>query len=494
MISATKWISGQTLKDVLEEQVDLGTRDTIDKLTHLHGPTTLASLQHIKRGIEELINIELAAQREPDLEAALEQSIGQNHHALLKTLDENFAPGVSSRVAELLAHTTTLRGFLTSYHTDCDGKFSNLETYADLANFLKSRRHHLNTLVYAIADLARGETKLSLNDLYYLTFHTIERSFVAGLTSLHQKLTMLAVFPDYRCQTDGHGLLDTDPRSETLLDDQYLDAERMAITAIEPALAAESTYDRRKITSVPELRHQLLTIETSYAPYDLARQGFSDLRRFAEEVMAYAKDDYYLRIPDDAFNAILIRYKHAPWQRRVVYSPAAGHPLHGSYAAFSQHGNVFYSDLMMLLRFGYRVRDHLLERNRRYQIKSGFIFEDSLKSELPALGFEVLDIKRIDRKEFDVVAKRAGTVYNLQCKNALLDRNLMETNLRQFVRNNRRIVSYFKKALVKEEGREELLRRATGAQTVKHFVVSQFPVFTDDERIIPMRKLAQALR
>ncbi|MEB1591727.1 hypothetical protein VDQ60_19735 [Xanthomonas campestris pv. campestris] len=459
MVAATKWISGQTLKDVLEEQVDLGTRATVGKLTHLHGPTTLASLQHIKRGIEDLINIELAAKLKPELEAALAQSIDQNHHALLKTLDEHFAPGVSSRIAELLAHTATLRGFLTSYQTDWDERFSNLHTYADLANFLKSRRHHLNTLVYAIADLAHGETKLSLDDLYYLAFDTIERSFIAGLTSLHQKLTMLAVFPDYRCQTDGRGLLDTDPRSETLLDDQYLDAERMAITTIESASTVEGTYDRRKITSVPELRHQLLAIETSYAPYDLAGQGFSDLRRFVEEVMAYAKDDYYLRIPDDAFNAILIRYQHVPWKRRVVYSPVAGHPLHGSYAAFSQHGTVFYSDLMMLLRFAYRVRDRLLERNRRYQIKSGFIFEDTLKSQLPALGFEVLEIKRIDRKEFDVVAKRAGVVYNFQCKNALLDRNLMETNLQQFVRNNRRVVGYFKRALVKEEGREELLRR-----------------------------------
>ncbi|MEB1366575.1 hypothetical protein VDQ43_21300 [Xanthomonas campestris pv. campestris] len=71
MVAATKWISGQTLKDVLEEQVDLGTRATVGKLTHLHGPTTLASLQHIKRGIEDLINIELAAKLKPELEAAL---------------------------------------------------------------------------------------------------------------------------------------------------------------------------------------------------------------------------------------------------------------------------------------------------------------------------------------------------------------------------------------------------------------------------------------
>jgi len=494
MDAAAKWISGQKLKEILEEQLNLGTRATAGKLMHLHGPTTLASLQRIKRGIEELINIELVAQSEPKLEAVLDQSIDHNHSALLKTLDGHFAQGISGRIAELLTHTTSLRGLLMSYQTDSEGKFSSLDTYVDLANFLKARRHHLNTLMYAIGDLSRGDIKLTTEELYFLVFDTIERSFIAGLTSLHQKLTMLAIFPDFRCQTDGHGLLDTDPRSETLLDDQYLDAERMAITAIDSVPMVEGTFDRRKITSAPELRHQLLTIENSYAPYDLAGQGFADLRHFTEEVMTYTKDDYYLRIPDDAFNAILTRYQHASWQGKLVYRPVAKHPFHGSYAAFLEHGNVFYSDLMMLLRFAYRVRDHLLERNRRYQIKSGFVFEDSLKQQLPALGFEVLDIKRIDHKEFDVVAKRAGVLYNFQCKNVRLDRDLMETNLSQFVRNNRRIVSYFKRALVKEENREGILRKATGTQTIKHFVVSQFPVFTDDERIIPMRKLAQALR
>lgn len=490
MDSLPQWIAGQPLQKMLEDHIGRITRGTVGKLTHLHGPTTLTYLQLITRGIEDLINVELVGWDEPELRKALEQSIGHIHTALLATLDKYFDPGVSDRVSGLLSHITLLRGFLASYNTDFEGHFSNLRTYVDLANFLKSRRHHLKTLMYAVADLARGDIKLSIGELYYLLFDTIERSFVAGLTGLHHKLTMLAVFSDFRCQIDDRGLLDVDPRSETLLDNQYLDAERMSITAIDSVSAPDGAFDRRKITSAAELRHQLCTIENSYATYDLAGQGFADLRRFAEEVMAYTKDDYYVRIPDDAFKAIHTRYQLAPWRPKLVYLPATNHPLHGSYAAFAEHRGFFYSDLMMMLRFAYRVRDYLLERNRRYQIKSGFIFEEALKQQLPALGFEVLGFKRIDHKEFDVVARREGVLYNFQCKNVRLDRDLMETNLRQFVRNNRRIVRYFKRALIKEEGREDLLRKAAGAQTIKHFVVSQFPVFSEDTRIIPMRKLA----
>ncbi|MBV6852674.1 hypothetical protein KWH45_04330 [Xanthomonas campestris pv. mirabilis] len=490
MDTAHQWIGGQPLQEILEENLGLITQYTTDKIADLHGPTTIASLQIITRSVEELINIELAARFNPTLRGALEQEIGQDHVLLMSTLDKHFDAGVSRRARELLPHVTFLRNLLETYHTDSAGQFSKLRTYMDLAKFLQARRSHLNTLMYAITDLARGDNRPSVGELYGLVFDTIELSFVGGLTGLHHKLTMLAVFPDFRCQTDGTGLLDVDPRSETLLDDDFLDAERMSITEIDAEASPDDAFDRRKITSAPELRHQQHMIENSYEPYGLAEQGFADLRRFTEEVTAYIKDDYYLRIPADAFKAILTRYDRAPWRAKLVYRPDVKHPFLGSYAAFAEHQGVFYSDLMMLLRFTYRVRDYLLERNRRYQIKSGFIFEDTLQKQLPTLGFEVLDIKRIDHKEFDVVAKREGDLYNFQCKNVCLDRELMETNLRQFVRNNRRIVRYFKRALIKEEGREELLRKATGTQTIKHFVVSRFPVFNEDARIISMRNLA----
>ncbi|MCU1064780.1 hypothetical protein [Stenotrophomonas maltophilia] len=490
MDTAHRWIGGQPLQEIIEENLGLITQYTTDKIAHLHGPTTLASLQNITRSVEEFINIEMAARFNPTLRAALEQDIGQDHALLMSTLEKHFDAGVSIRARKLLTHVTFLRNLLETHHTDAAGQFSKLRTYVDLAKFLQARRGHLNTLMYAFTDLAHGNNRPSIGELYGLVFDTIELSFVGGLTGLHHKLTMLAVFPDFRCQTDGTGLLDVDPRSETLLDDDFLDAERMSITEIDAEAPPDDAFDRRKITSAPELRHQQQMIEKSYEPYGLADQGFADLRRFTEEVMTYIKDDYYLRIPADAFKSILTRYDRAPWRAKLVYRPDVKHPFIGSYAAFAEHQGVFYSDLMMLLRFTYRVRDYLLERNRRYQIKSGFIFEDTLEKQLPTLGFEVLDIKRIDHKEFDVVARREGELYNFQCKNVRLDRELMETNLRQFVRNNRRIIRYFKRALIKEERREDLLRKATGTQTIKHFVVSRFPVFNEDARIISMRNLA----
>lgn len=486
---SARWISGNELKTLLEEQVQAFTQGTIKDLSRLYGPQTLVKLQHITRCIEDLINVEVAALTRPDLERSFDLDIGPGNAIFLATVGRHFDQAVVARIEELLSHIRLFRRVLVDHQGDWDGRLSNLRTYADLAHYFKSRRRHLNTLFYTLSDVARGPARVSQPELYERVFTTIDHSLVSGLTSLHQKLTMLSVFPDYRCLHTGEGLLDEDPRGARLLDGQYLEAERMAITELELAPPSGS-FDSRKITSADELRAQLDQIEVAYAPYGLSERGFSDLHRFIREILVFVKDDYHLRVPKDAFLDIATRYKDAPWRAHLVYRPHAQYPLHGSHAAFAEHDGTFYSDLMLLMRFAYRIRAHVLERNRRFQIKSGFIFENTVKQQLSTMGFENLDIKRINRKEFDVVAKKDHIVYNFQCKNVLLDHELMETDLAQFVRHNQRIVRYFQRALRKEVGREGLLRTATGAQDIKHYVISQFPVFTDDPHILAMRDLS----
>ncbi|PZQ33255.1 MAG: hypothetical protein DI562_01960 [Stenotrophomonas acidaminiphila] len=489
--AAFDWVAGNELRDLLDEQVRIGTRSTVAKLKFLHGAHTLGNVQRITRGVEDLINVDLVAMAVPELRKALDVGVADTNEPLLACIDRHFDPGVSMRIAELLAHISLLRSFIATYQRSIDSRFSHLRSATDLAHYLKSRRRHLNTLFYTVSDVSRGDIRLSIDELYFLVFDTIERSFVSGLTSLHNKQTMLAVFPDYGCQRLGDGLMDRDPRSARLLDDQYLEAERLSITELETPSEPDDSFDRRKIISAPELRARLRQIEVAYAPYELAERGFGDLRRFAEEVMAFAKDDYYLRIANDAFMDIAQRYPHSPWMSSVLYRPDPHYPLHGSEAAFAEHAGIFYSDLMMFMRFAYRIRDRLLEQNQRYRIKSGFIFESTLLDQLTVLGFEDQKIKRIDHREFDVVVRRDDVIYNFQCKNVRLDHSLMETNLPQFVRNNKRIVRYFQRALVKERQREALLMRETGAQIIEHYVVSRFPVFTDDQRILSLRDVPE---
>ena len=68
-----------------------------------------------------------------------------------------------------------------------------------------------------------------------------------------------------------------------------------------------------------------------------------------------------------------------------------------------------------------RSRTSHLHSRRRFQIHAGFIFEDMVRRDLSGMGFQVTDIKRINRKEFDVVATHGGVIYNFQCKNNWID-------------------------------------------------------------------------
>lgn len=57
------------------------------------------------------------------------------------------------------------------------------------------------------------------------------------------------------------------------------------------------------------------------------------------------------------------------------------------------------------------------------------------------------------RGGFDVIAMKNGIIYNVQCKNNLVDFPRMEKNPKMFARYNKRLDRYYADALRKEEQR-----------------------------------------
>lgn len=491
------WVTGNDLRRLLQEQIRLHTEGTVRELSELHGQHTVTKLHHLIRSVEELINIEEAAAGKDNLDRALDAEVDRvlvddSLEGFSAALHQHYHADVCERVTGLLPRVGPLRASLLLYRGDADGRFSNLRTPRDLAFYFKSRRRHLNTLFYTVSDVCVGDKKLNDEELFRAIFCIIDYTLVA-LTGMHQKLAMLELFADYGCWHTGNGLLDGSEHWQELLDRNYLEPERVAITDVPLQMVDLSAFDHRKIISAAELREMLIQIEKSYQEFDLADKGFSDLSFFIVELLPYTKDDYFVRVPQDAYQAIAGRYKHAWWMLSVVYQANPAHPFLGSFSPMVQIGGLHESDLLLLLRFAYDIRARALETHRRYQIRSGFLFEDVVKHELVRLGFDVLKIKRIQRKEFDVVATRGGAIHNFQCKNVRLDYRRMETDLGMFVRHNKRIVSYFKRALHKEEAREALLTKEIGLDEIHHYVISRFPVFSDSERILSLRDLDRAL-
>ena len=156
-----------------------------------------------------------------------------------------------------------------------------------------------------------------------------------------------------------------------------------------------------------------------------------------------------------------------------------------SISPFQKLDNYYYSTVVLLERYAYNLLVNSLLSNRRFQINSGFVFEDMISSVLEANGFEDLGITRIGRKEFDVVALRnADKIYNFQCKNNYYDIASVDRDSKRMISMNKRLCSYYEKALNKEKAREHLLIDKVGIKNIEHFVVSRFPVITRNPRII----------
>lgn len=115
--------------------------------------------------------------------------------------------------------------------------------------------------------------------------------------------------------------------------------------------------------------------------------------------------------------------------------------LHGeflsSYAPLLLAGDHYLSTVTQLSRFAYSWRARVLDRQRRFQIRAGFIFEDVVKAALEKQGFMVQNIVRINRQEFDVVSMRDGIIWNVRCKNNFIDITRVDSDAVAFARYNR---------------------------------------------------------
>lgn len=176
-------------------------------------------------------------------------------------------------------------------------------------------------------------------------------------------------------------------------------------------------------------------------------------------------------------------------RRRLVHSGGDYVSSTNAYAPFVELGDSYLSTVTLLSRFVYHWKSVCLNRVRRFQVRSGFIFEGSVKTALTEQGFTVTDVKRINRKEFDVVAVLNDVIYNVQCKNNLVDLSHVEADAERFARYNRQLDRYYARALRKEEAREHLLIGKLGFSKVRHVVVSRFPVATTNPRVVPYSRI-----
>lgn len=368
---------------------------------------------------------------------------------------------------------------------------SGFHTLAAMVGYLQSRRRHLVGLLHFIPTVCRGTKLIGQADALNIFLPIVEFS---GAPMMGVQYALMVKLAQERL-----GIPD-DSNSETaMLDGLFLEPERASVVEMPSSpecwelLKAREQVRPDRLFSAAELRNDILICEAVYAEFDLSGTEFaaaaSLIRRLSRD---FIEDDYWIRIsPEDL--AKLSSQEGA--SRSLVMALTCGADNYmeclSSYAPLVRSGDHYLSTVTQLSRFAYSWRGRVLDGQKRFQIRAGFIFEDVVKGALEKQGFIVQNIVRINRQEFDVVSLRDGIIWNVQCKNNFVDLARVDSDAVAFARYNRGLIRAYEKALIKETNREHLLKMKLGVEVVEHMLVSRFPVVTDNPRIIVFSRIAK---
>lgn len=486
-------ISGKEAENLINEQINAHRVGISKALARFDAENTVIEWLDTFRAIEEFINLPMFGLDDDKLEHAIinfrldpfnfdQNALEQIQNTLLRRLDEDVVKRFVLTLMQAMAIGEAFRqnGLLEAA--------SGFKTVGHAIGYFQSRRRHLVALLYTMPEACCGTHPVERLDTLNQFLPQVEHSGLT-LTGHHHQLMLAKVFPDHELIVSDHGF--TSNHHFEPLDTAFLEPERASIMEMNAVLADDmktiqlEDVDPKLIFSAAELRNNIQLMETAYAEFNLADSAFGPMAKLIRECLVACEDEYLIKLTATRLEQIIEDAGLTAAMRRQLIHHGNDYVANlDVYAPFIKLNNIYVSTVTLLSRFLYYWKNVCLNRIRRFQIRAGFIFENSVKEALSKQGFTVTNVKRINRKEFDVVTVLDKVIYNVQCKNNLVNLSKIEPDPVLFARYNRRLDRYYARALIKEEAREQLLKDELGLTEVHHFVVSRFPVATDNPRII----------
>lgn len=498
-------LRGDEARELLLSQINEHNSGLLSVLGKYRAKDIIPTWHETIRAIEEFINVPLFGIDDENaverlLSVRLDESFMLNPSLVLNRTTALLSPHVDAETVErfrqLMAQISAIRSAFVMAGQPSFGAGITLDTVSEAMAYLQSRRRHFVALLYLMPRACKGDQKLaSLNALNVL-LPLVEHSCVT-ITSLHLKLALVDAVPEFSLEVDSVGGL-ASHWLETL-DMGFLDPERVAMAAMnelrddQVSAPDQEPVDPMKIFSGAELRNSIKLLGATYEAFGLNDSDFATMAAVVISLSRRCRDDYVVAIGKPKLRALLKAQRGmdaGKLERLLVNKPSGDYaPNTNAFEPFIDVGDAVVSNVNMLSRFLYAFKNVHLESRRRFQIHAGFIFEDMVRRELQRMGFNVTDIRRINRKEFDVVTTVGDVIYNFQCKNNWVDLTKVESNRTLYVRYNRALANYYAKALEKERRRESLLKDTLGLEKAEHYVISRFPVITLNERIVCYNKI-----
>ncbi|MBM0206091.1 hypothetical protein JNW90_26050 [Micromonospora sp. STR1s_5] len=350
------------------------------------------------------------------------------------------------------------------------------------------------SLLYVMPRLCRGTTqaRTAFDLMPFMTLLELATGPVVDLTQIRM---LSHVFPDFSVQSDGIGYQAS--RLAALLDPGAFDAERVSVAdmvahGVTGAFPDSSGLDPRRLLSKAEVVYQIALIEAAYAEFDLAGTSFKPVSELILPLLR-GRESHVVTAPAEPFLKAVdfIGSRWAGVSRSVfVHEGSSFREALNGHQPFVRIDDQLVTNVTLLTRFINDWKNVVLARKKRFQIRSGFLFENKVQVILEKAGFVIAEVRRIQRREFDVITTRDGVIHNFQCKNTFIDGRLIEGQPARYARVNNAVVRSHRSALAKEREREQLLKDQFGLSEIRHYVVTRFPVLCDDADIIPFAELA----
>ncbi len=490
-------IIGEEVETFLLNEKTNHENEVYDLLSRFNSFDLFFKLHRLIHTIEEFINIfKFGLDKNSDFDEFLMQNISMANIAFnlqfettWDIIEKRYGKNTKERLVKLVVLSTAQKESFKICGLNL-GDGIHLNTIEGIINYYQSRRRYFTSLLYLLPSIKSGTYKLDENEVLNELSAIVELQSIP-LTNIYQNLIKRQIFNDFKIIIDGNIYYSN--YQYNALDEMYMEPERISI--VEQWAHREKQIDipelikldKSKIFSVNELKNSILLIASSYSLYELTNSKWNIYKEIILKLLEFIKEDYFISIKINQFDNIvkdIARERFVEIFNNLISSSKSYSECVDSYHPFIKFEARYYSNANLLMRFLYYYKNIVLNKNKKFQIHSGFVFEDQIKEKLSKYGFLITDIKRINKKEFDVVTVKNNIIYNFQCKNSFIDISLINKNQKMFIRHNKRFVNYFKKALIKEEKRETLLTNKLDIDNIKHFVISRFPIICDDKRII----------
>lgn len=493
-------LSGEELKQFLTNASEKSMTD-IRKHFSLYEPV---SLYHhwslLIRSIDEFLNMH----REIKNHRTLRDFISLSFASYNKNEQNRFSKvmiGVQSQfgkqTAVRLSTFLQMNSLLTfDYETSGSslGLIFNGRDVESLLLYYQSKRKYYVTLLDLIPTWAKGSLQIEYTEILS-HFHQKVESCLQTAASLYYAAVLNEIYSDF--SIDFSGELPVNSRNYYNLEGFFLEAQIMSMADVmiyrrsDVQILELPNKGSSKVFSFLEVENNIRLISATYQRYGIdALAEYIELSFLVGKLKEFCTDDFNICVPKERFDqevGIYIR-------KLRLFADSDNYVDASNFISlFQLVGNVYYTSVVLLNRYVTNRIQLPLDKNKTFQIHSGFVFEKKIKEILKNCGFKVLNITRIKRQEFDVITIKGGRIYNFQCKNNLIDICRVQNNSKMTVRWNSKLVAYYKKAYRKELDRQDLVTEELGIDDIQHFVVSRYPVITDIDYIINYNKLEEVV-